>query len=386
MVRKKASKQKTRFDKTAQAYIEIISNTLRPTTVRTYGMGINQFFRFLSTNYPEVTQLKNVKRSPHIEAWLTYLTKKGLSKGTRHLRIGGLRKFFTEIYEWDWKDVPQPGLITSKDIPHCDKYLPRSLTPEDDKKLQETLRQDHRFFPQAVFLLRKTGMRVSELRDLKVNSLEKLPSGDYVLHVPIGKIHTDRIIPVDSETAEIFNRILKLRGKFPPLPDERTGEKVQFLLINKTRWSRPTYMGLLTTLHFVARKAEIKKVSLHQLRHTYATELVRAKIGLPALMKLLGHKDINMTLVYTRVFNFDLNQAYHEAIQKIKSIKLLPEPKELDKKDDRGFILDTIDSIITKLHSIRKDFPEGKIKKKLQRIAERLRRVYQDIADIIKSE
>ena len=380
----RGSKQEIKIYKIAREYIEIISNTLMPRTAETYWMGIEQFVRFMSTSYPEITCLKDIKRSPHIEAWLTHLTKKGLAKATRLMRICAVRRFFADINEWGWKDVPEPGLITTRDIPQRDKLLPKPLTPDEDRKLQEVLRNDHRFYPQAIFLLRKTGMRVGELQNLKVDSLEKHPSGEYVLHVPLGKMHTERIIPVDSETAEIFNRILEMRGRYLPLPDERTGEPVQFLLINKNQWSRPTYMGLLATIYSAARRAGIKRVTLHQLRHTYATELLRAGASLPVLMRLLGHKDISMTLVYAGVFDEDLNQAYHRAIQKINSLSLLPEPQSEVQKDDPDFILDTIDSIITKLNSVRQDTPENK--KKLQRIAERLRRAYQDIADTIKSE
>ena len=385
MVPKKASKPpETKFDKIEREYIEIISNTLSPRTVRTYRLSINQFFRFLSANYPEITRLKDIKRSPHIETWLTHLTKKGLAKATRLMRVGHVRLLFRDINEWEWKDVPDPGLITSKDIPQRDKCLPRPLTPDDDRKLQEVLRNDHRFYPQAVFLLRKTGMRAGELRNLKIDSLEKLPSGEYVLHVPLGKMNTERIIPVDSETAEVFNRVLEQRGRYLPLPDERTGEPVQFLLINKNQWSRPTHNGILATLYSAARRAGIKRPTLHQLRHTYATEMLRAGASLPVIQRLLGHKNISMTIVYAGVFDEDLNQAYHRAMQKINSLSLLPEPQPEVQKDDPDFILDTIDSIITKLNSVRQDSPENK--KKLQRIAERLRRAYQDIADTIKSE
>ena len=112
--------------------------------------------------------------------------------------------------------------------------------------------------------------------------------------------------------------------------------------------------------------------------------MLRAGASLPVIQRLLGHKNISMTIVYAGVFDEDLNKAYHRAMQKINSLSLLPEPQPEVQKDDPDFILDTIDSIITKLNSVRQDSPENK--KKLQRIAERLRRAYQDIADTIKSE
>ena len=378
------TKASSKFDNTMEKFLGVISNTLRQSSVKVYFLSIKEFFYFLESRYPEISRLSDLKRSPHIEGWLSYLAEKGLTKTTRCMRIGDVQRFLEYMYEWDWKDVPQPGLITSKDIPKPDKCLPKPLSPDDDRKLQEILRNDHRFLSQAVFLLRKTGMRVGELRNLKIDSLEKLPSEEYTLHVPLGKIHTERIIPVDTEAADVFNRLLELRGKYLPLPDERTGVPVQFLLINKNNWSRPCYMALLATIYSAARRAGIKRVTLHQLRHTYATELARAGINLPALMKLLGHKNINMTLRYTGVSQQDLYKAYKEAMEKSRTLSLLPKQHN-NNLNDKPDLLDTFDSFIRQLDSIRKDSSLYRDKKNLQRISERLRRAYQDIKDSLET-
>ena len=183
------------FDAPAQAYLNMIATTLQPGTVRSYVISLKCFIRFLSRQYPDITRLADLQRSPHIEGWLSYITATGLSKGTRYLRILHLRKFFEDIYEWGWEDVPAPGLITTKDLPKIDRYLPKPIAPEDDRILQKILKSNNTIFSQALFLLRKTGMRIGELRDLELNCLEKTPEGDHVLHVPIGKLHTQRIIP-----------------------------------------------------------------------------------------------------------------------------------------------------------------------------------------------
>jgi integrase len=54
-------------------------------------------------------------------------------------------------------------------------------------------------------------------------------------------------------------------------------------------------------------------VTPHRLRHTFATEMLRLGISLPALMKLLGHKDIRMTLRYVQVTQQDLQREFHQA-------------------------------------------------------------------------
>ena len=314
-----------------------------------------------------------------------YLANSGNKKGTRYLNICCVRRFLNDIYEWNWDDAPMPGLLTHKDFPPKDKYLPKPLTPEDDKTMQKTLKSKNILSAQAILLLRKTGMRVGELRDLPLDCLEKLPDclttgqAQYVLHVPLGKLHTERIIPVDSETVEIIKRIIKLRGNFLPLPNPKTGKPTLFLIVRRNCWKRYSYAGLRHVLSAVVKNCNINKhISLHMLRHTYATELLRGGINLAALMKLLGHVDIRMTLRYAGVSQQDLRREYFNAVEKSKSIYLLSKQSVKSETDKPEYILDSIDSLIAKTHCIRKDSTEKKSKLKLQRIAERLRRAFND--------
>lgn len=379
------------FEKTIRAYLDIISTTLQPGTVRNYKGYTKTFVSFLMLNYPEVTRLSDIKRSPHIEKWLSYLANSGNKKGSRYSNICCVRRFLNDIYEWNWDDAPMPGLFTHKDFPPKDKYLPKPLTPEDDKTMQKTLKSKNILSAQAILLLRKTGMRVGELRDLPLDCLEKLPDclptdqAQYVLHVPLGKLHTERIIPVDSETVEIVNRIIKLRGNFLPLPNPKTGKPTLFLIVRRNCWKRYSYAGLRHALSAAVRNCNINKhISLHMLRHTYATELLRGGINLAALMKLLGHVDIRMTLRYAGVSQQDLRREYFNAVEKSKSIHLLSEQSTKSETDKPKYILDSIDSLITKIHCIKKDSTEKKSKLKLKRIAERLRRAFNDFKKYVE--
>ena len=373
------------FDASAQAYLNMIATTMQPGTVRSYSIALKCFIRFLSQKYPDITRLSDLQRSPHIEDWLSYITSNGLSKGTRYLRIMDLRRFFDDIYEWGWKDSPAPGLITNKDLPKIDKYLPKPIDTEDDRILQKTLQSKNTLFSQALFLLRKTGMRIGELRDLELNCLKKTPEGDYLLQVPVGKLHTQRIIPVDSETVETIHRIIKLRGQFLPIPHPRTGLPTQFLLVRSHSWQRPSYTGLRNELLSAAKRAGIKPVNPHRLRHTYATELLHCGIALPVLMKLLGHNDIDMTLNYADVSQLDVRKAYFTAVEKSNSLALAPKSADSEGNiSNPDFIFNGIHSLVTKLRSIQKDSTDLSSRKKLLRIAERLSRVYRDLETTLK--
>jgi len=374
------------FNAAVQSYLNIIATTLQPGTVENYMAAIKNFIVFLSRQYPDMIHLADLQRSPHIEEWLSCIANTGLSKGTRHMRILHLRKFFEDIYDWGWKDAPIPGLITNKDLPSLDQYLPKPIASEDDKLLQETLKSTNTLFSQALFLLRKTGMRIGELRDLELNCLQKLSDGGYVLHVPIGKLHTQRIIPVDCETVDTIKRIIKLRGQFLPITHPRTGQPTQFLLVRSCSCRRPTYAGLRDAFVRAVKKAGINgPINPHRLRHTYATELLRCGIALPALMKLLGHNDIDMTLRYTGVTQLDLRKAYFNAVEKNKSMAVLS--KSNDTQNTTGspdYILDGIHCLLTKLRSVQADYTDLIRKKQLMRINGRLLRVYQDLENAFK--
>jgi hypothetical protein len=85
-----------------------------------------------------------------------------------------------------------------------------------------------------------------------------------------------------------------------------------------------------------------------------------------------------MTLRYAGVSQQDLRREYFNAVEKSKSIHLLSEQSTKSETDKPKYILDSIDSLITKIYSIGKDSIEKKSKLKLQRIAERLRRAFND--------
>src|SRR3974377_2339812 len=82
---------------------------------------------------------------------------------------------------------------------------------------------------------------------------------------------------------------------------------------------------LRKTLANAARTAACTtSVTPHRLRHTFATTMLRLGVSLPALMQLLGHKDIHMTLLYLDVTQQDLQREFHCARQKAASLHPIP--------------------------------------------------------------
>jgi site-specific recombinase XerD len=377
------------FVKVAERFLDVISTTLEPKTVIGYRTSIFAFSRFLDTHYPQVTRFSQLKRSPHIEKWLSHLTNCAYRNETKRTHILQTRRFLTDMYAWGWNDAPKPGLFEQKDIPPVNKHLPRPISPETDQILKKVLRPNNNLFAQGLLLLRLTGMRVGEMKDLELDCLKKLGNNQYLLHVPIGKLHTERIIPVCPEAANIIRRVKKLRGIYPPIPHPRTKKLTQFLFL-KENGRRPTYSGFRMYLLRLSRKYKFKEhVTVHMLRHTFATELLRCGMSLPGLMKILGHRKITMTLRYTAVTQLDLQKSYYNAIEKVNSTDLIPQPSQFLTKNnvqvnECSYVFAGIENLIVKIENIRRDLAIKKNKTKIQRITERLRRAQQDLKIILK--
>lgn len=367
-------------------YRAIVIATIMPSTANGHLTAIKDFFRYLMKKHPHVIKLSDVRRMPHIEGWLADLASRNLCKSTRKHHSTNLRKVFSNIYDWEWEDVPVPGLITSKDMPRLDSYLPKPLTPSSDAKLQVYLHGKITLMAQALFLLRRTGLRIGELRDLDVECLKNGSEGNYILHVPLGKLHSERALPVDSVVVDIIKNIRALRPTCDINPTNPKG--IQYLIVNRY-YRRPSYAGLLAALSRMALKSGITThIHPHMLRHTYATELLRAGINIFALMKLMGHKSISMTLRYAGLIQTDVQKAYIAAIENSKSLYgvLLSEDSDLQHKGEPGVgsFLSGIKDSITKMESLHKDTLDRVKKKKIQRMVERLRRIYKNLEPMVK--
>jgi hypothetical protein len=111
-------------------------------------------------------------------------------------------------------------------------------------------------------------------------------------------------------------------------------------------------------------------------RHTYATEMVRLGVSLPALMKLLGHKDIRMTLRYVQVTQQDLQREYFTARRNVISSQLvptlsLPNPNSSVASDVAG-VLQAIAATRHLLEMYRRQSDDEQTSKRLRRLAKRL--------------
>jgi len=348
---------------------ESLTTSLGTESARQYLCTGRHFLNYLDARFPRVRWLGQLRRDPHILDWLSLLRahQPPLSKGTYAHYVIVLRRILEEL-AWT-KAVPLlTRLIRPDDIPRLDRCLPRPLTAEQDRLIQQELtRRDDRD-SNALLLIRYTGMRIGECLDLPPDCLRRVGPDQWAIHVPLGKLKTERMVPVDSSVCAFVERLRALRGG--DSQDER-------YLLARPRGREALGATIRRSLHEIARAAGIRtRIVPHQFRHTYATEMVRAGISLPVLMKLLGHESPKMTMRYVEVSLLDVEHEFQLA--RLQPRHLVPAPKapltSSVTQDLAGFLA-SLNSTQHILEMFRRTLPEGLTRASLERLANRLTKI-----------
>ena len=296
-------------------YLNQIGVSLRPTSVRSADGILRGFGGWIQANHPEVIGLADVERR-HIEAYKTYLpTRRGkhggpLSAQSIRIRLGTLRTFFERVSEWDYDDAPTRVLVFNGDLPTPDDPLPKFLSDVDAAKLMAAAAEADPTRRLVVEMLARTGLRVGELCELTANAMV-FKTGRHWLRVPIGKLHNDRYIPLHAQLVELLKHHHA----------NRTDDIDRLITWNRAGLNRHQVTRMLNR---VAKVAGIGHVHPHQLRHTLATQAINRGMSLEAIAAMLGHKTLRMTLVYARIADRTVADAYDQVTDQIDALYTKP--------------------------------------------------------------
>jgi site-specific recombinase XerD len=307
------------------AYLERLQGTHARSSVQGIASELAHFGRFLARHDPGLASLAALDRQRHIEPYLNQVaaavnhrTGQPIAASTARARIQSAGGFLDAMAEWGWPEAPPRRLIFPRDSPKLPRPLPRYLPPDQERVLLAALEDSpNRLYADALLLLRATGMRIGELVDLELDCVHEVPGSGAWLKIPLGKLLTERMVPIDEETLKLIDRITVHRSPGRPLRHPRTGKLADFLLTHQGR--RVSADILRAELRRAAAEARLDGVVPHQLRHTYATALVNAGCSLQALMALLGHVSAEMSLRYGRLFDATVRDEYTRALTLAKA-------------------------------------------------------------------
>lgn len=184
------------------------------------------------------------------------------------------------------------------------KKLPKVLTIEEQRALVAQPNPRYVSGLRNRCLLRvalEAGLRASELTHLRPEHLDMLTCR---LVVREGKGAKDRVLWISDDLRDLIGRWLERRPGSLWLFPTRDGAQLD------TRYLRTMVK------HYALKAAisEAERVTPHVLRHTFATDLLRETKNIRLVQKALGHSDVSTTMVYTHVFDEELEEALRRPI------------------------------------------------------------------------
>ncbi len=181
-----------------------------------------------------------------------------------------------------------------------DKRLPVILSRDEVRKMIDNMKSPkHKVL---IMLLYGCGLRRNEIKNLRI---EDLDFDRKLVHVRDGKNHKDRYVPI---SAVMIPEIIKYLDLYDPqeyLFNGRISERSDGATNHFSQY------GIRWAIEQAARKAGIrKKISIHTLRHTYATHLLEDGLDIVSIKELLGHSAIETTLIYLHVAQYERKRVF----------------------------------------------------------------------------
>jgi integrase/recombinase XerD len=242
-----------------------------------------------------------------LHGYVQHLRDKDYADATVARKVAAVKSFFSYLTAEGIVPSDPTEAISS---PRVGKSLPKALSVREvDELLEQPCK---RTTPESkrdkgmLELLYATGMRVSELVSLDLDSIE-LHHNKATVRC-IGKGGKERLIPIHDQAVHALR--IYLQEARPELARSR---REKALFINR-RGERLTRQGFWLILKNYAKAAQIQNdVTPHTLRHSFATHMLRGGAPLRSVQELLGHANISTTQVYTQLTNDHVRRVYDKA-------------------------------------------------------------------------
>ncbi len=240
-------------------------------TISAYQFYVNKFLEFLENREPTEEEAK---------AFLASLIARGDSPATIALARASLVFYFSNVL----------GKRLEIKTPKIPKKIPTVLTKDEIKKMIElTKNPKHKLI---IELLYSTGIRLSELRNLRIRDLDL---DENVLWVRKGKGAKDRMVILSKMLSNELKKYVEGRD-----PND---------FVFHGWHGQISSRAVQKIIREAAKRANIsKKVTPHVLRHSFATHLLEAGVDIRKIQVLLGHSNLSTTQIYTTVSTAELKK------------------------------------------------------------------------------
>ena len=277
-----------------------LEKSLSANSVEAYQRDVRKLHQWL--------ELENLKAGPLqvttrlLRDFLAALTELGLSSTSQARTLSGIKAFYEFLIMEDLLKIDPTDTLES---PKAGRHLPDTLSYPDIENLLAAidLSTSEGLRSRALLeVLYSSGLRVSELCDLKLSNLYF----DQGFMRVLGKGNKERLVPIGREAVKHLH--FYLGGVRQHLTVQPGAEDLVFLSMRGRQLSRIT---VFTTIKKLAELAGLRQtISPHTLRHSFATHLLEGGADLRAVQEMLGHASITTTQVYTRLDFQHLAQVY----------------------------------------------------------------------------
>ena len=284
-----------------------------PNTVKAYERDLHDFVAFLGEYYgASQWSWEGVDRLA-MRGFLAQLSRRGVGKRTMARTLSGVRSFYRWMHR---NEMVESNPARAVGAPKLDKYLPGYLDrPQIDLLFQmaEARAMEGNFNDvrnlAILELFYSTGMRLSELQGLSRGDLDLVSQQVKVR----GKGRKERIVPIGDHAALALRNYESKRDKLlRGMPGTGKGDRTAYFLGRTGKRIGPRMVQKVVAA-FLAEIDEDAGLSVHSLRHTFATHLLDNGADLRAVQELLGHASISTTQIYTHTSVERLKQVYRQS-------------------------------------------------------------------------
>ncbi len=259
------------------------TNRYPVSTIQTYVSMMEKFLKFVRPKEAHECTSDDLTRIVG-----EYILPNGFSRSFQNQMISSVKKFYSHIY----RTVIDPGKLTR---PRPQHKLPNVLSREEVKLLLNSSKNEkHRVMLSLIYAC---GLRRSELLQLLPSDIERYRN---LIRIRQSKGFRDRVVPVSDRTIAMIDSYI---GRYKP---------AKYLFEGQNQGEPYSAASLEKVLKRACGLAGIRKeVTLHWLRHSFATHLLESGTDLRYIQELLGHRSSKTTEIYTHVST--------KSIQKIRS-------------------------------------------------------------------
>ena len=282
-----------------------------PHTLKAYARDLEAFVGFLRKYYGDAPwSWQGVDRLA-MRAFLAQLSRQGLGKRSMARTLSAVRSFYRWMHR---NEVVESNPARAVGAPKLDRHLPAYLDrAQIDLLFQsaEARAMEGRFVDvrnlAILELFYSTGMRLSELQGLNRSDVDLVSQQAKVR----GKGRKQRIIPVGDHASLALRNYESKRDDLIRSVGARADRTAFFLSRTGKRIAVRAVQKAVHT--FLDQIDEDAGLSVHSLRHTFATHLLDAGADLRAVQELLGHASVSTTQIYTHTSVERLKQVYRQA-------------------------------------------------------------------------